>query len=176
MGPPGERDALVQKLRESWQRFEAAVAHLTPGQWTAKPCADRWSAGEIAEHLLLTESGVRLLLRRQLLRGGPQAAPAGSEIRDTMLRPALLDRSVRLDAPDALQPAGRWESKQELIDDFRSKRDDIIAAAVSAPDLRSGRAVHPAFGELDAYQWLLFLAGHTERHTLQIEEAVRSLP
>jgi hypothetical protein len=30
--------------------------------------------------------------------------------------------------------------------------------------------VNPAVQEADAYQWLLFLSAHTERHTKQIEE------
>ena len=37
-------------------------------------------------------------------------------------------------------------------------------------DLRAFAGPHPAFEMLDAYDWLLFLSGHTERHTLQIQE------
>lgn len=36
-------------------------------------------------------------------------------------------------------------------------------------DLRNHYMVMP-FGTLDAYQGLLFIAGHTERHVLQMEE------
>ena len=33
---------------------------------------------------------------------------------------------------------------------------------------------HPFFGTLDLYQWVLLSAGHTARHTQQIEEVKRS--
>jgi hypothetical protein len=36
--------------------------------------------------------------------------------------------------------------------------------------LRAHAAPHPAFGPLDAHQWILLVAGHSARHTLQIEE------
>jgi hypothetical protein len=32
---------------------------------------------------------------------------------------------------------------------------------------------HRAAGLLDGYQWILLMAGHTERHVLQIEEVKR---
>ena len=30
--------------------------------------------------------------------------------------------------------------------------------------------MHPALGSIDAYDWILMLAAHTERHTAQIKE------
>jgi hypothetical protein len=41
--------------------------------------------------------------------------------------------------------------------------------------LRQHAAAHPALKMLDGYQWLLLLSAHTERHTLQIEEAKAAL-
>jgi len=34
---------------------------------------------------------------------------------------------------------------------------------------------HPLLGRLSFYQWLLFLAQHEERHTIQIRETARRL-
>ena len=31
---------------------------------------------------------------------------------------------------------------------------------------------HPAYGEIDGYQWLLMLAHHVDRHVRQMERAV----
>jgi hypothetical protein len=33
---------------------------------------------------------------------------------------------------------------------------------------------HPAMKELDAYQWILFLAAHSERHLKQLQEVKES--
>jgi hypothetical protein len=37
-------------------------------------------------------------------------------------------------------------------------------------DLRAHASPHWAVKEADAYQWLLYLSGHSERHTRQILE------
>ena len=36
-------------------------------------------------------------------------------------------------------------------------------------DLSSVRMAHPRLGELDAYQWILFVAHHETRHVRQLE-------
>jgi glutamate formiminotransferase len=59
---------------------------------------------------------------------------------------------------------------EEAMAQFDAGRAKTAALAADADDLRTHVGDHPAFGALDAYGWVLFLSGHTERHTLQIEE------
>ena len=35
--------------------------------------------------------------------------------------------------------------------------------------------LHPVFGELNIYQWALFVGKHDERHTLQIQRTLREV-
>ena len=37
-------------------------------------------------------------------------------------------------------------------------------------DLRDHFGPHPMLGTMDAYQWILLISAHSERHTKQIEE------
>ena len=41
--------------------------------------------------------------------------------------------------------------------------------------LRDRFAPHPFAGMIDGYQWVLFLAAHTDRHAAQIEETLGRL-
>jgi len=41
-------------------------------------------------------------------------------------------------------------------------------------DLRGHSIEHPLLNQLDAYQWILLIAAHSERHTAQIEEVKAS--
>jgi hypothetical protein len=43
-------------------------------------------------------------------------------------------------------------------------------AEATEADLRSHFFPHPFLGDLDCYQWLLFLGLHCERHVRQLEE------
>ena len=43
-------------------------------------------------------------------------------------------------------------------------------ARATDADLRALVVPHPALGELDGVQWLLFVAYHTDRHAAQLGE------
>jgi hypothetical protein len=84
----------------------------------------------------------------------------------------VADRSRKAQAPEILRPvSGRWPTPQAAADEFRKRRDRNIAYIdTTSDDLRAHSAPHPAFQTLDAYQWILFMAAHSDRHTQQINE------
>ena len=57
-----------------------------------------------------------------------------------------------------------------LIEAFKAARAKTLAIAGGATDLRAYANAELPVGETDAYQGILFLSAHTERHTKQIEE------
>ena len=82
----------------------------------------------------------------------------------------MLDRSQKFQAPEPVAPKRSFDSKKETLKTFKDGRKAVDHLAANAEDLRSFVGPHPAFGDLDAYGWLVFLASHTQRHTAQIEE------
>ncbi len=63
------------------------------------------------------------------------------------------------------QAEDRWAVAE--VAEHLAVSEDVIRQMVAGE--------HPAFGNLDAIGWVYFLSGHTERHTLQIEE-VKAAP
>src|SRR5260370_38930392 len=53
-----ERDKVIQLLKDSQQEFVKAVTDLTDEQWRWKPSPERWSVGEVAEHVMLAETAL----------------------------------------------------------------------------------------------------------------------
>jgi hypothetical protein len=54
---------------------------------------------------------------------------------------------------------------------FEERRAANIEFARTTQESLRGRFYpHPLVGMIDCYQWLLFLAAHTERHSAQMEE------
>ena len=52
--PGRSRQALIEDLNHSRQIFLDAIADVkTAAQWNYKPAPDRWSVGEVAEHVVL---------------------------------------------------------------------------------------------------------------------------
>ena len=66
----------------------------------------------------------------------------------------------------------------EALEGLESSREALRAAVVSADGLSLGeiKHTHAILGELDLYQWLIFVGQHEARHRKQIERTLQSLP
>jgi uncharacterized damage-inducible protein DinB len=160
------------------ERTRAGVVDATKGlseaQWKFKPGPDRWSVAEVLEHIALTEDYLLENTSHKVME-----APAGKADRDyksvdKFVSSAIADRTQKAKAPEPLHPTGRW-SPQETLQRFLTSRDRTTEFLKSTPDLRDHVVDSPLGQPLDAYQWLLFIAAHSERHTKQILE-VKSDP
>jgi hypothetical protein len=56
------------------------------------------------------------------------------------------------------------------VDHFLKSRERTVQFLQSTPGLRDHVVDSPLGQPLDAYQWLLFISAHSERHTKQILE------
>ena len=165
-----ERDYALSNLHASRKLFLDAVAGLTPEQWNFKAGPDRWSIAECAEHIAVSEDFISGMIRNQMLKA-PPAPDQKSAVTDELIVEKTVDRSKKFTAPEPIAPTHRWTDPAEAVAHFKESRDKNIAFMNTTTDeFRQHFFKHPAFGVLDAYQWFLLLASHTERHTLQILE------
>ncbi|MDF1504185.1 DinB family protein [Roseisolibacter sp. H3M3-2] len=173
----GAASDVVGRLESDREVRREAVAALPGVRGAARGPAGRWSAAEVVEHLALTEWAVVEFVRGTLLTW-PRHDPAIALPTDHEVLRASADRAVRLDAPERLRPVGDGARPAALCAGLEAARDTAIALAVAHGDaLRTRTAPHPHFGLLDGAQWLLFLAGHAERHAVQLHElAARRRP
>jgi uncharacterized damage-inducible protein DinB len=167
-----EREAAIKYLEETRLKFLDSIKDLSDAQWKYKAAPDRWSAAEAAEHIAISEEALLKLISQQIMKS--PAAPDKKEAakgKEDLLRKAMVNRSVKVQAPEMLKPTNRWASRDELVKSFNASRGQTIEyVKTTQEDLRSHFGPHPIFKDLDAYQWLILLAGHSERHTLQILE------
>ncbi|HKX30202.1 MAG TPA: DinB family protein, partial [Blastocatellia bacterium] len=167
-----EREAAVKYLEETRVKFLDSIKNLSDEQWKFKPGPDRWSAAEVAEHIAVSEQTLLGLVTERIMK--TPAAPEKKEAvkgKDDLIRNSITNRTVKVQAPEMLRPTNRWATREELVKAFNANRDQTIAyVKTTQDDLRSHFFTHPVFKDMDGYQWVLLLAGHSARHTLQIEE------
>lgn len=164
----GERDYAMSHLHATRKMFLDAIAALSEQQWRFKPAPDRWSIAECAEHVLLTEDAI--FDRVQRLLKTPAEPDRKPGIEDEQVYRSGVDRTKKQEAPAALRPQGRWRSPAEVAEAFKQRRDRTIAYVASTQDPLRRHFDGPGPEALDAYQWLILLAAHTERHVAQIEQ------
>ncbi len=164
-----DKDKGIKYLDQTRDGVADAVKGLSDAQVKFKPAPDRWSIAEVLEHIALVEDGLYQNVSEKVMK-----APAGPPNRDTaktdaLVLAALPDRSHKVKAPPEFVPTGRWTAAEALAH-FQQSRERTISFLQATPDLRQHVIDSPLGQPLDAYEWLLFMGGHSERHTKQILE------
>ena len=171
-----DRAALMSELQASQQAVVDTVKGLSPEQLAFKPGPDCWSVAECVEHIAATEPLLFGVISGKVLK-----TPAASEAerqkttgKDEAVMKMVTDRSNRFQAPPEIRPTGRWTTGDALLkalDDNRGKTLEYVKT--TKDDLRAHVMPGPG-GELDGYQWMMYLSGHTRRHLAQIKEVMAS--
>lgn len=171
--PSKDRDAAVRYLESTRQEFLTSIDGLSEAQWTFKAAPDRWSIAEVAEHIALTEPMLLGLVSDKIAKGPKATQPPA--VSDDKVIASITDRTQKGQAPEMLKPTNRWATRDALTKDFLAARQKTIDYVTSTPvNLREHMAPHPLLKELDGHQWILYLAGHSARHTAQLNEVKTS--
>jgi len=167
-----ERDVALKSLQATHDAFLKSIAGLSEKQWRFKPAPDRWSVAEVSEHIAVSESMIFGLVQKQIMitPTNPDKRPEVAGKDETVLK-MVPDRSRKAQAPEFLKPTNRWATEAELVKAFEdSRKTTMDYVRTTDDDLRDHFGPHPLLGTLDAYQWILLISAHSERHTKQIEE------
>ena len=148
----------------------AATTGLSEAQWKFKAAPARWSVAETLEHIASSEDMLMGIVKDQVMKAPPR--PAGEDVKaiDDFVLTAIPDRTQKAKAPEPLVPTNRYGSPDDARTHFASSRAATVAFLQATPGLRDHAIDSPLGKKLDGYQWLLFIAAHSERHTQQIEE------
>ena len=167
-----ERDRAVGYLKQTQKDFLASIAGVSEAQWKFKAAPDKWSIAETAEHITVTEQMIWDLVSGKIMKS--PAAPekrAEAKGQDETILTVIPDRSQKAQAPERLQPTGKWATQAALVKEFEATRGkEITYMAETKENLRSHFEEHPFLKTMDAYQWLIFNGAHCKRHTAQILE------
>lgn len=159
----------LQYLETTKQNIVGATRGLSEAQWNFKPSPFKWSAAQVIEHIAASED-----LLRQFAEDQIKSAPAGPErdLKQTDDRVLQLvpDRSRRFQAPEQLRPKNQFGSPEAALKHFLESRAKTVALMKNTPDLRAHVVDSGLLGKIDAFERILFVAAHSERHTKQLLE------
>lgn len=167
-----ERAELIDVLERSKAEFDRLVAGAGGDAWARKPAPDRWSVGEVAEHLLLSEGVVRARVQA-VLDSDPDADwQAAAALEVATIVATVSDRSQKFQAPERVQPKSEL-GREEVLARFAAARAETLRyVAETAAPLKQHTSESPVLGRFNAAHWLGFIAAHNFRHNQQIAEIV----
>lgn len=166
-----ERDFASKFLEDSEQGVSASVKDLSEAQLKFKPAADKWSVEECVKHIAISEKNLWAMVEGALKQ--PANGEKRSEIKltDEQVVKRVEDRTRKSKTFDALKPENTpYNSPAEALASFKENREKLVHFVNnSKEDLRNHISVLQT-GTYDAYQLILLIAAHSNRHTQQIEE------
>lgn len=131
-----------------------------------KPSPDKWSAGQVAEHLLIFD--IRL---SDVLKTATHPTERDIAEKNTAVNARVSNRVNKIDAPPFLIPSDDMQTPSLLAEKIRTERANICKQIeVIDLSLHSKDFPHRLFGELTVYEWVNLIDQHTHRHIAQLKE------
>ena len=162
-------DRGLQYLETTKKNIVDATRGLSEAQWNFRASPFKWSIAQVMEHIAASEDLLREMAEQQI-----KQAPAGPERdlkkTDDQVLEVVPDRSRKFQAPEQLRPRNQFGSPEAALKHFLESRAKTVELMKKTPDLRAHVVDSGLFGKLDAYERILFVAAHSERHTKQLLE------
>jgi len=169
-----ERKYALDLLKETKDNLLKKVNGLTAEQLNFKASPTSWSVAECVEHIAITENNLFGFAQTGLKEPADPSKRTELKMTDDAIIKMITDRSNKVKTQEPFEPTGKFGSFDGSLKEFKTKRDNNISYMKStSDDLRNHYNDFP-FGKIDTYQTIIFMAGHSKRHTDQIEEVMKN--
>ena len=169
-----ERKQATQLLQETKDALIKKVSALSAEQLNFKADQNTWSVAECVEHIAISENNLFGFCQMALKEPADPSKRSEIKMTDEGIVKMITDRTSKIKTQEAFEPTGKFGSFEATLTEFKTKRDNNINyVRTTQDDLRNHYNDFP-FGKIDAFQTILFMAGHSKRHTEQIDEIMKN--
>jgi hypothetical protein len=166
-----ERKDAIDQLAKTEQGVFNSLKGLSDAQLNFKPAADRWSISDCVKHIATTELALWQMTDAALKQPADAAKRSTVKVTDDQLLQMIENRTQKIKTSPQLEPQNSsFKSCPDALSSFYDSRKMLSDFVATTSDDMRDHVVTLPFGSFDSYQMLLFIAGHSNRHTQQIEE------
>lgn len=169
-----ERAHLIDLLESSRSELEAMVAQAGEDVWNHRTDPDRWSVGEVVEHLLLAEEGFYGMLTGAMAgEMDPEWAAVAANGVEGVVN-LVQDRTQKFQAPEGLTPSGKL-SREEALTRYAAARIKMLDLVRSTQAAVKMYTIEGPPGTMNVQQWMALCGAHNLRHNQQIQDGLDAL-
>ncbi|WP_353719483.1 DinB family protein [Dyadobacter sp. 676] len=166
-----DRRQLLRELDATEHDFYSALASFLPHQVNVVPFEGSWTAGQVAEHILLAESGIP-----ETVLGSTTETDRPVAQYVPVIESIFLDYSARYQSPEFIVPTSGPHDRQQLLEAFKTERAAIRKIAENEDlTLTCTDFEFPQIANLTRWEWLQFVLCHSKRHTRQLQNIFRKV-
>lgn len=167
-----ERLVAMTEMTATHDHLLEALDGLSEEQLHFKPDPTSWSIAECTEHIAISETNIFSMIAGALKTPADPSKKAEVKFTDEQILKMVSDRTEKVKTSQAFEPSGKYGSHDATLKAFKTERIDHIKYIATTEDALRDHFTETPLGTMDAYQILLFMSAHTERHILQIEEVM----
>lgn len=168
-----ERKSAAGFLRESEKNVMKALGNLSEEQLKFKPGPDKWSVQDCMMHIAASEKMLWGMVDQSIKAAANPEKRSEVKWTDEQVMKNIEDRSTKVKTFPPLEPPNTgYRNIDEAVASFRENRGKLIDYVKSTQeDLRNHVSALPV-GSFDAYQMILFIGAHSNRHVMQMREVM----
>ena len=163
--------ALIGVTNATYDGLEKLLLSVDNSLWDKNPTKNSWSVGQVMEHILKANSGLKTLFAENI---GETDRPIDEKI--PVIKSVFLDFSTKLDAPGFIIPIETVHDKQQQLDKVKALKNDTLQLIDSSDLSKTCKGFElPVFGYLTRLEWINFTLFHAQRHTEQVRKIIAVL-
>jgi hypothetical protein len=163
--------ALQTEITEVFDKLIAELASIPEEAINIVPYAGSWTAGQLAEHIFKSVSGVPEMLVGPV---EPTTRPPDQYVQQ--LKTVFLNYELKMQAPVFVQPSNGPHGKEKYLISYQETKLALVQAAHELDLTATCKGFEfPTMGYLTRLEWLTFALVHTTRHLHQLKKIHQSL-
>ncbi len=165
-----EKTKALDHLKATQKDLLKSVKGLSEAQLNFKPTPESWSIAECVEHIAISEGNIFGIVQMTLKSEPDPSRRSEVSMSDDQVVGLITSREQKVKTRPDFEPKGNFGDYAGSLKEFSAKRKGNMSfVKTTKEDLRNRYFEFP-FGVVDSYQVILFLSGHSQRHTDQIKE------
>ncbi|HUQ65264.1 MAG TPA: DinB family protein [Flavitalea sp.] len=166
-----ERKYAADLLKDTQTALAKSIEGLNADQLNYKASDSTWSVDGCVKHIAIVDKMLWGAVEDALQKPANPEKRADIKVTDVQLVGFIENRTQKIKTAEVMKPENSpFKTTEEALASVNESAKKIIDFVnTTNDDLRNHIVVLP-FGTYDAYQVILIIGSHTNRHTQQIEE------
>lgn len=159
-----EADGTLSALENLFSNFNAK-------QVNEVPFADSWTAGQLANHLIMANGGFV-----EVINGPTTETSKPADIMVERIKGDFLNFNIKFDSPEFIYPENKDYDRAELLAKLKQIRSNVSDVLTKLDLTKTCTAFElPVYGFLTRLEAIYFIIYHTQRHTQQLKNIYSKL-
>ena len=163
-----DRQYTIENFKRTTDALVKETESLTPAQWAFKESPERWSIGEVVEHLALWE----IIWAREISMGSrsiPQPELNKTSRPDSYYAEFIMEDNPHV-SPDFSRPTGFINGKDNLAFFLNRRALNLAFLEKTTADMRAQFELTGTDNPRNMHQVYIYQWGHVDRHLRQIKK------